>query len=334
MFVASLLRGSKWQKQSRVTETLLPRVREALVDYLAGSDNQARLREFLKASRGDVGTAVMSFEGTVSGSARDRLCELALELALVHDWCEAAHSKNPLVRRMGFSRLAFACWYEPCRRVAGDLMLQALDDPDDDVTLSASRGLVQSGVNDEVERVFEHTVSRNLLVRILITDELRRYAIPLCERAIPKELQSGNSVRILHTLELAAGWERALPLSGVGPLLHAKEREVRLQALRLASLVADAPDIRKGVLDALADTDPEIFGYAARAASRQHLEAALPALSRSLRTGTPEVARAAADALAEMPPRGWETLEELRWHSNLVTARAATEALARVKVAE
>jgi hypothetical protein len=331
MFLVALARSVSWRKQNRMTAALLPKIRDTLVDYLAGSDNSARLREFVQTSRGDVGAAIMSFEGTVRGSARDRLCELALDLALVHDWCQDAHSKNLLQRRMGFSRLSFVCSYEPCHRVAGDLLLQALDDPDAEVKLSASRALAQSGNIDEIERVFEHTVLSDLLLRTLMTEDLRRHAVPLCERAIPKELQSGDPARILATLQMVAAWERALPMPEMGRLLDSPDRSVRLLALRVAYLALDAPEIRKGILEALGGSDPEIASYAARAAGRLRMDAALPTLARSLRVGDPDLARAAAAALAEMPPKGWVTLQELKSSPNPITALAASEALARVQ---
>ncbi|MDR3698254.1 MAG: hypothetical protein P4L56_01385 [Candidatus Sulfopaludibacter sp.] len=334
MFAVALIRSLSWQKQNQRTRALQPQIRQALVAFLAGSDNQDRLREFVQISRADVGAALVSFEGTVAGGARDRLCELALELTLVHDWCEETRSRNALVRRTAFARLSFVCSYEPCRRLAGDLMLRAIEDPDDEVTLSASRGLVHSSSIEVAERVFGHAVSKNLLVRIVLTEDLRRHAVSLCQRAIPRELKSGDRVRILNTLHMATAWERALPMPGMGALLSSDDREVRMQALQLASLVADAPEVRTGILDALADSDPEIVICAAGAAALQHLEAALPALARCLRVGELEVARAAAAALAEIPPRGWVTLRELSTSTNDVTARAASDALARMKVPE
>ncbi len=331
MFAVCLIRGLSWRKQNSMTAVLVPQIRAALVDYLAGSDNRSRMREFVQASRGDVGAAIMSFQGTVSGSARDRLCELALELALVHDWCEDAHSKNVMQRRMGFSRLSFAWSFEPCRRVAGDLLLHALDDADDEVKISASRALVQSGGIDEIERVFEHAISVDPLVRLLMAEELRRHAVRLCERAIPKELKSGDPKRILATLQMAAAWERALPTLSIGGLLDAADRKVRLQVLGLTYLLPDSPGLRRGILDALSDPDQEIASSAARAAGRLHMEEALPGLARCLRLGNALLARSAAAALADIPPMGWRILEEFKTGSNQVSALAASEALDRAR---
>ena len=68
----------------------MPHIRDALVDYLSGSNDQAAIREFVRHYRRDVGDAILDFHGTVGGSARDRLCDLALEFSLVHDWCQDA----------------------------------------------------------------------------------------------------------------------------------------------------------------------------------------------------------------------------------------------------
>jgi len=331
MFGVILFRGRAWEKRNRRSEIMLPRIREKLIDYLAGSEDRTELRALAQSDRADLATAVTSFEGTVAGSARDRLCELALDLALVHDWCVEAHTKNPIERRRAIARLAFMCSYEPCRRVSGDMLLHALNDPDDEVKLFASRALAQWGSTEEIERVFENAVSADLLVRILLTEELRRHAIVLCERAIPKVLETENLDLVLPMLEMVMAWERALPMPGIPQLLEAEDRRVRTLALRLAALTPDTPEIQKGILEAIGDPDPEIAAYGAWTAGRLRMESALPGLARCLRIGNPDLARAAAEALAEMPRLGWVTLQELSSSTNQVTAMAAREALARAR---
>jgi len=54
-------------------------------------------------------------------------------------------------------------------------------------------------------------------------------------------------------------------------------------------------------------------------------------LARCLRCEALEEARLAAAALADMPPLGWRTLEELSISDNAPTALAAREALARTR---
>jgi HEAT repeat protein len=331
MFGLSLIRALVWQKKSRATEAHFPAIRAALVDYLSGNEDRTQLREFIQESREDVAAAVISFEGTVGGSARERLCDLALELALVHEWCQHTRSRNVIERRTAYWRLAFVCAYEPCRRVAGDILLIALNDADEEVRLAAGSAILYTGAIDDVERVFEHAIAQTQLNRIVLSEELRPFAVALCERAIPKVLKSGDTARIAGMLHMVAAWERAVPLPGIGQVLSAEDRKVRMLALEAAPLVQDAPEVRKGILDALVDPDPEIVVSAARAAGRLRLEAALPALARLLRTGDAELARAAASALGEIPPRGWVALRELTSSTSTATASAASEALTKAQ---
>jgi hypothetical protein len=301
------------------------------VDYLAGSNEETRIREFVRTNRLDVGDAVLSFQGTVSGSARDRLCDLALELALVHDWGQDTHSREPAVRRTAYARLAFMCAYEPCQRVVGDLVTRALEDADPEVRLPAARALVQSGTIAEIGRVFELAASQNLLIRILLTEDLRRHAAELCANTVPALLKSGDPKRVLAVLNMLVAWERALPLAGLHELLDCGDREIRIAALRLAPLVPLTPENRNAVLRELTDSDSEVSTAAALTAARLRLQEGMPSLARCVRTGTAELARMAASAMAAMPPRGWETLEELASGPNPAAAFIASVALDKAK---
>jgi HEAT repeat protein len=331
MFALSLVRALAWQKKSRATQAHLPAIRTALVDYLSGNEDRTKLREFVQENREDAAAAVMSFEGTVGGSARERLCDLALELALVHEWCQQTRSRNAMERRAAYWRLAFVCAYEPCRRVAGDILLIALNDADEEVRLAAGNAIIYTGAIDDVERVFEHAIVQTQLNRIVLSEELRPFAVALCERAIPKVLKSGDTARIAGMLHMVVAWERAVPLPGIGHLLSAEDRSVRMLALQAAPLAQDAPEVRKGILDALVDPDPEIVVSAARAAGRLRLDAALPTLARLLRTGDAELARASASALGQIPPRGLVALQELTLSTSATTASAASEALTKAQ---
>jgi HEAT repeat protein len=85
---------------------------------------------------------------------------------------------------------------------------------------------------------------------------------------------------------------------------------VRVQALRALPLVAAAPENPAAVVRAISDDDHEVAREAIATAGRLHLEESLPALARCLRSGVPELSGAAADALAAIPPAGWEILSE------------------------
>ncbi|HWC97065.1 MAG TPA: HEAT repeat domain-containing protein [Candidatus Sulfopaludibacter sp.] len=331
MFALSMLRGFAWRKQRLAHHSNLPAIREVLIDYLSGNEDRTRLREFLQTVPDQLAEAFMSFEGTVAGSARDRLCDLGLELALIHQWCEESRSRNVQQRRTAYWRLAFVCSYEPCRRITSDILMRGINDSDEEVRLAASRAMVYTGAPDDVERVFEYAVSQNPLNRILLSEELRPYAAVLCERAIPKVLKSGDPSSTVGMLQMVAAWERAVALPGIGTLLRSDNRQIRLLALQVAPLVQDSPEVRKAILDALADADSEIFAAAAGAAGRLRLEAALPDLARLLRTGDSHRARAAAAALGSIPPKGLVALQELTASPSTTTAVAAAEALSRTR---
>jgi hypothetical protein len=328
LFAGMWLRASRWRRRAITVESNLPQIRDALVDYLSGSNDQTRLREFVKNYRSDVADAILDFHGTVGGSARDRLCDLALEFSLVHDWCQDAHSKDQAVRRKAYQRLSFVCAYEPCRRVAGDLLLLALQDRDAPVRLAAARALVQSGNLEELGQVFRLTVSQSLMTRILLAEELRRHAAELCQAAVPEVIATDNSSQIVAALQVLVAWERALPLANLHRLLECPSHEIRMEALRLAPLAPLTEQNRAAILRLLREGDQEESTVAALTAGRLRLQEALPALARCVRTGTAELARIAATALAEMPPKGWHTLQEIGSGAD-TSALIATAALER-----
>jgi hypothetical protein len=331
LFLVALMRSLVWSKRAGRSAAVLPGIQEALVDYLAGSQDLTRIQELARTSRRDVADAMIRLQGTVGGSALDRLCDLALGLGLVHDWVNDAHSRDAVRRRTAFGRLAFMSVYEPCRRVAGDLLLGALTDSDPEVWLCACRAAIQSGTGRQIETVFEHAVSATLLNRILLTEALRRHAIPLCEHAVPDALRSRDSRRVLGALDILVAWERAIPVDRLRDLLEHSVKDIRIQALRLAPLVPLVPENRAAIVHSLTDADPEISTAAALSAGRLQIAEALPLLARMLRLAPAELARTAAAALAEMPPRGWQALEEFSASSNPVTAAAAAGALSRAR---
>jgi len=311
MFVALRTRASRARGKNNGTATLTPQIRDALVDYISGSNDQTRIREFARGHREELVASLLEFYGTVGGSARDRLCDLALELGVVHGWCEDAASKDQAVRRQAYVRLSFVCAYEPCRRMAGDLLQKALADPDPEIRLAAARALVQSGTTEELGQVFRLAVSQSLLIRILLSEDLRRHATELCERTIPEILASDNPAHVLAALEILVAWERALPLQDLHRLMESGNREIRLEALRLAKLVPLTRENRSALLRYLREGDEDENTAAALTAGRLRLQEALPSLARCLRSGTSELAGIAASALAEMPPKGWQTLQQI-----------------------
>ncbi len=331
LFGAAMVRALVWRKQETGSAAVLPEIREALVDYASGSNDLARLNAFAAKRRPDVARALLEFQGTLGGGALDRLCILALDLGLVREWLQEADSRDPVRRRRAFAQLAFVSAYEPCRRLTGDLLAGALEDPDPEVALAAARALIYTGGPEEVQYAFEMAASRSLLIRILLAEDLRRHTAALCERGVPRILRDSDPRRVTAALEMMAAWERTVPLANLGPLLAHADQSVRVQALRLAPLASHSPENRAAITAALEDPDPEVSQAAAAAAGRMRLTEAVPVLTRLLREAPARVARAAAGALALMPPRGWHILEDLSGASNRTAAAAAAEALGRLR---
>jgi hypothetical protein len=328
LFGVAWWRASGRRKRAANARSQTPQIRDALVDYLSGSNDQTRIREFVRTNRNDVADAILEFHGTVGGSARDRLCDLALEFSLVHEWCQDAHSKDKLVRRKAYTRLSFVCAYEPCRRVAGDLLLLALEDTDPQVRLAAARALVQSGTIDELGHVFRLAVAQSLLIRLLLTEDLRRHAADLCAHAVPLVLGGDNAKQTIAALQILVAWERALPLPNLHRQLESSNHDIRLEALRLAPLVPVSSENRASILRMLHEGENDENTAAALAAGRLRLQEALASLAYCLRTGTAELARIAAAAMAEMPPKGWQTLQQIAAGDD-TSAIIATAALER-----
>ena len=302
MFAITLLRALRWRKQARLSAALQPLIHQEIAVYLSGADDLTKLKEFCRKSRRDVADALMSFRKTVGGSARDRLCEFTIEQTLIHDWCADAKSKDPILRRPAFARLAFVCAYEPCRRVAGDFLEKALNDADPEVRFYAWRSLVQSGTIPEIEELFHAALSQSLLIRILLTEELRRFAVPLCERAVMKALKSDDRERVLACLEMLVAWERAVPVPDLHALIDSSDRRIRIQALHLAPLVPLEPADLGAILRALVGDDTDAATAAAMAAGRLRFDRRAAAGSMPVTSSSSTVA---FDCRRSTPRIGW-----------------------------
>ena len=328
----AMLRARTLRAHRAAAAGIRPVLHAALVEFLAGGKEDPIFRQYSRTHRTDVAEAILLFQGTVGGSARDRLCGLALDLGLVQQWCEEGRSRDVIRRRAALANLAFASSYEPCRRVAAEVLLEALKDGDEEVRLSASRGVLVAEGGEQIKRLFELALQPNLLTRIVLTEDLRRHALSLAAGPVKAALRSGEARRARATLDILVAWERAIPLDDLREFLEHRDRDIRVLAFRLASFVSLDFESRLALLRSLNDTDAKIRGLAIVAVGRQKMTQAIPELARCLRLEGLQQARQAAAALADMPPQGWRTLEELSASSNLVTAMAAGEALARARM--
>jgi hypothetical protein len=300
LFLKALRRAAGSRRKQAEAAAIRPEIREALLSYLTGSTDLARLRQFAKSYRPLLIDSLLEFSRTVSGGARERLWDLGLELGIIHDWSSDTRCREPGVRRAAFQRLALACAYEPCRRVAGELQLLGLADADPQVRLAAARGLARSEDPADARRAFELAVSSNLLGRVLLTEALRPHAVALCESVVPDILRSGDK-RVLAALEIVNAWGRAVPLFEIHHWVEQGSKAIRLQALRALPLVPASAENRRAVVYAVSDPDSEIAWEAISAATALQVWEARQALARYVRWGSPVLAKAASDALASFP---------------------------------
>jgi HEAT repeat protein len=331
LLLAAIGRAGSLRARKAASAEVRPALRAALVEFLAGGTDDSLLRRNIRTHSADIAASILLFQTTVGGSARDRLCALALDLGLVRQWCTESASRDVVRRRGAFANLAFAFAYEPCRRVAGDLLVEALNDGDEEVRLSACRGLALAGGEAEIEDLFELAVRPNLLTRIVLTEDLRHHALTLTAGPVREVLRSGDARRVRATLEILVAWERAIPLEDLREFLDSRDRDIRMLALRLASFITVDSESRLALMRALQDRDAGVRELAIIAIGRQRMAEAIPELALCLQREGLEQARHAANALAAMPPEGRRTLEELSASSNPAAALAAREALARVR---
>ena len=328
----AMFRAGRLRARRAAAAAIRPTLHGALVEFLAGGTDDSIFRRLIRTNRADIADSIMLFQGTVGGSARDRLCGLALDLGLVRQWCEEGRSRDVIRRRAALANVAFACVYAPCRRVAGELLLEALKDDDEEVRLSACRGVLLAEGEAQIKRLFELAIQPNLLTRIVLTEDLRRHALSLAAGPVRTALRSGEAKRERATLDILVAWERAIPIDDLREFLEHRDRDIRVLAFRLASFVSVNFDSRLALVRSLHDSDAGIRGLAIIAVGRQKMVEAIPELALCLRREGLQQARQAAAALAAMPPQGWRTLEELSMSPNPVTALAAGEALKRARM--
>ena len=120
LLAVAMIRAARLRARQAASARIRPALETALVEYLAGGKDDGLFRQVVKTNPADVSDAILLFQTTVGGSARERLCGLALELGLVEQWCTQSRSWNVVKRRVAFTNLAYTCVYEPCLRVAGD----------------------------------------------------------------------------------------------------------------------------------------------------------------------------------------------------------------------
>jgi HEAT repeat protein len=331
LFELALLRGRARRRRSEDDSRSHPAIQDSLIAWLCGSDDLTRLRELEKTAPRELTRAIIGYRNAAGGSARDRLCDLTLQLGVLDGWREQTRSRDRALRREAFTALAFVSAYEPCRRVTATILAEALAHPEREIRVIAAQALALYGDAAQVAHVFHLATSETPLGRILLAEALKPHAVTLSHSALAEALDSGDARRILGALEIVVAWERALALAGMEAHVAHSDRLVRLAALRAAPLVIPTPELDLAVTRSLIDTDIEVAMAAVAAVARMRIEQALPLVARCLKNGDAPLARTAAAALASLPPRGYQVLQELANGPEPIAQAAAKEALGRMQ---
>lgn len=322
LLVVKLIRSAR---QRRILKWL-PVVRQRMIDHVAGEDHRDELKAMFRLYPSVVERSAIDLQATISGSELRRLSELIVDIGLKDRWRRQSGSLQTERRRRAVGYLG---------NLAGEhgngSLRDALNDPVASIRLEAARGLLRSEEISDIERVFSFATDEPPLVRAVLVEDLRGHALQLSEQAIPRALLSPHPRHAVVALEMIAAWQKSLPARGVGTLLRHPRPEVRARAIRVLPYVTSEVDEERETLSALADENDDVRIAAATVAGRLALSAAVLPLARQLHSQIPDVAIAAAYALAEIGGEGVEVLETEVKGDHSISARASLEALEKVR---
>jgi hypothetical protein len=264
--VARLYQSARGKRRATRPE-IQPEIIDALSVYLGGNRDAGRLRELAKAHPEEVRETILRYQTVVAGR-REEICELTITLGYVQRWCDEMHSAKIAQRRKAFSCISAVAHYEPVRRLVGNLPASAFRDPDEQIRVEAARILLSTGEPAEIARVFDGVLADTAFVRQSIGGELGRYAIQLCETAVPHALRSQNPG---DALRLLVSWERALPLPDVQLVAGHSDPAVRVEVMHLLPFLPLTSENRAVLFQGHNDADHDVKAAAATAARRLRL---------------------------------------------------------------
>ena len=305
-----------------------PAIREFLGLHAYGSDHLRDIREIRVAYPREVEQCLVEFLRMVRGAGRERLAQLASDLLLVRQWQRQFHSRSLARRKNAVAHLALVP-----RKFAGEVLQQALSDPDESVRLHTARHMVSNLEPGELRQVFGLVVNGSLVARMVLAEDLRPYALELAQEAVPAVLESGEPRSTRAALDVLRAWGKFLPLPQVYPLLRHPDAGVRVAALQILPLVPRLPQLEIEVLHALNDPVEAVRAMALRMAAKFGLSNALPQLVRCLHDQDAQTAATAAHALAQLGADGRRILEQEMVTGHQLAASAALEALQRLQTA-
>jgi len=257
-------------------------------------------------------------------SNRDRLAQFAWDQGFARQWQHACSARNSSHRKHAIALLAAVA-----RPETQALMEKALTDPDPAIRTEAARALLAAADPATVDRIFRAVLTESLLIRVLLTADLKRHARFLLSETIPAVLADSTSQQIVHCLEILSAWKLAIPGFDIAPLLNRLEHLPLVVALLPYVQVPDT--VEDHLRSALETPDLEVRCAAAHAAGQLKLNALLPTLLPLLNLNA-RLAAASAQALAQMGPEGERHLHAVLASGDRKASAAAMEALETLAV--
>lgn len=322
-FFAKLVRQLRASRAERVK----PRLRELLALHAAGTDGMEEIRRLWEMHPQEAEECIVEFLRMVRGRGREAISRCVTELGLIEKWRRQYGSWNPATRASAVVNLASVS-----RRLSAHVLHLALLDRDESVRLHAARAMISNLEPGELAQVYGLAVNGPLVTRMILAEDLRRYALDLAKEAIPAVLTCGVSGPVISALQMVRAWGKFLPLSEVYPLLQHPNPAVRAASFDILALVPQAETAKFEILHALNDGYEEVRSAAARAAATMRVYEAIPLLARQLQQSHTQLALTAASALADLGAEGCRILEDETIGGSPLTASLALEALERVRI--
>jgi hypothetical protein len=285
-------------------------------------------------------------------SGRIRLADFVWQQGFAKQWQKVFSSRSVNERKQAIAMLSLvskAGSDAVTRRLLQDAWRNALQDKEPAIRTEAARALLAAG---ETDTVFRSVLGESLLVRVLLTADLKRHARSLLATTIPAMLAEPGHTGVLNCLQMLAAWKLAIPGLDITPLLHHNQDRRSLPLIIALLPYASSGETSSGenmpgenmpganmageriedwLVAALEMPDIDVRCAAARTAGQLKLNRLTPALLRLLSQNA-RLAIASATALAQMGPEGERGLQAVVAGPDRKAAAAALEALETLAV--
>lgn len=255
-------------------------------------------------------------------SARYRVAKFASECGFTDRWVNACASP-----RQGERKRAIALLGSISHVTGVTVIPAALNDRHSSVRIEAARALLVIGDPLHIDQAFRYLLRESLLIRALLSCDLKRHARYLQENTIPDVLAEGIPIDTIRCLEIMVGWKRAIPSFNVEPwLAQPCDKPVWSLVLALLPYVPVRDSIERHLLSASNCADIDVQIAAARSIGQLKIASLIPELSQLL-TQNKQLALASATAIAQMGEQGKRSLEKIVCGADRTAAAVALEAL-------